>query len=40
MQAIADAMNAAGAATKRGGTWHAVTVQKVLKIHGEAMVAA
>jgi site-specific DNA recombinase len=24
MQAIADAMNQAGAATKRGGTWHAV----------------
>lgn len=36
MQAIADAMNEAGAATKLGGTWHAVTVQKVLKIHAAA----
>lgn len=33
MQAIADGMNAAGAATKRGGTWHAVTIQKILRTH-------
>ncbi|MFL6446194.1 MAG: recombinase family protein [Bryobacteraceae bacterium] len=39
MQAIADAMNEAGAATKRGGTWHAVTVQKVLRIHESKQAA-
>lgn len=33
MQAIADALNQAGAPTKRGGRWHAVTIQKVLRIH-------
>ena len=33
MQSIADAMNRAGAATKHGGKWHAVTIQKVLRIH-------
>jgi hypothetical protein len=39
MQAIADAMNEAGAATKQGGRWHAVTLQKVLRIHGTAAAA-
>jgi len=33
MQGIADVLNESGAATKCGGTWHAVTIQKVLKIH-------
>jgi site-specific DNA recombinase len=33
MQSIADALNQAGAATKQGGRWHAVTIQKILKIH-------
>ena len=33
-----DAMNQAGAATKRAGTWHAVTVQKVLRIQEKANV--
>jgi site-specific DNA recombinase len=40
MQAIATAMNTTGVATKQGGTWHPVTIQKVLKIHTEAVVAA
>jgi site-specific DNA recombinase len=35
LQAIAGALNESGAATKQGGTWHAVTVQKVLRIHQE-----
>jgi hypothetical protein len=33
MQAMADEMNGAGAPTKRGGFWHALTIQKVLRIH-------
>jgi site-specific DNA recombinase len=39
MQAIADALNESGAPTKQGGTWHAVTIQKVLRVH-EARQAA
>jgi DNA invertase Pin-like site-specific DNA recombinase len=33
MQAIADALNQRGATTKRDGRWHAVTIQKVLRVH-------
>jgi DNA invertase Pin-like site-specific DNA recombinase len=33
MQAIANALTESGAETKQGGRWHAVTIQKVLKIH-------
>lgn len=33
LQAIARALNEAGAATKQGGLWYAVTVQKALRIH-------
>ncbi len=33
---IAERLNRAKAPTKRGGKWHAVTVQKVLKIHTPA----
>jgi Recombinase len=39
MQAIADALNESGAPTKQGGVWHAVTIQKVLRVH-EAKQAA
>jgi DNA invertase Pin-like site-specific DNA recombinase len=39
MQTIADAMNQAGAPTKQGGKWHAVTIQKVLRIHGAPAAA-
>ncbi len=31
MGRIAEALNAAGTATKKGGKWHAVTVQKILR---------
>lgn len=30
---IADALNESGAATKQGGTWHAVTIQNVLRVY-------
>jgi DNA invertase Pin-like site-specific DNA recombinase len=39
MGAIAAALNQSGAATKQGGRWHAVTVQKILRMHGEQKVA-
>jgi len=40
MQAIADEMNQAGEATKRGGNWHAVTIQKILRTHDSKQAAA
>jgi len=40
MQAIADALNDSGAPTKRGGTWHAVTVQKILAVHSRVAASA
>lgn len=33
MQFIADRLNESGASTKRGGKWHAVTIQKILRVH-------
>jgi site-specific DNA recombinase len=33
LQGIANRLNDTGAATKRGGKWHAVTVQSVLRVH-------
>jgi Site-specific recombinases, DNA invertase Pin homologs len=32
---IAATLNEAGAATKLGGRWHAVTIQNVLRVHGQ-----
>ena len=40
LQAIANALHKSGTATKRGGTWHAVTIQKILRIHAGAKLAA
>jgi DNA invertase Pin-like site-specific DNA recombinase len=39
MGAIAAALNEDGSPTKQGGRWHAVTVQKVLRIHGSKQAA-
>jgi site-specific DNA recombinase len=40
MKRIADALNAAGAATKLGGTWRQATIDKVLRIHDKAKAVA
>jgi hypothetical protein len=39
MQAIANGMNQAGPATKQGGGWHSMTIQKVLRIHDSKQAA-
>jgi len=38
LQRIATALTEVGVPTKNGGTWHAVTVQNVLRIHPEQVI--